>query len=183
MKKWEDKDKARGKPQPTYQIAYYKKYARWAKKQQTRLNARKIRAYIIQCRNLPAADAEGSCDPFIHMWDMDSNGDMLKDFRESQGENPSRRTCTSVIEDTLNPIYQQVLDLNYEVEDVDDKETWPPFIMDIYDRDMDFMTESVDYIGRCIVEPEDYIDVQMPDGEGAYDTVRHPTVLDQEYFE
>jgi hypothetical protein len=68
-----------------------------------RLHAVKIRAYVIQCRNLPAADAEGSCDPFIHMWDIDSDGDMLKDKEQTEAD--KRRTCTSVIEDTLNPIY------------------------------------------------------------------------------
>lgn len=141
-----------------------------------RLHAVKIRAYVIQCRNLPAADAEGSCDPFIHMWDIDSDGDMLKDKEQTEAD--KRRTCTSVIEDTLNPIYQEVLELNYEVEDIKNKETWPPFILDLYDQDMNFMTRSVDYVGRCVVEPENFVTVDMKTREGYYESFEHPTVVD-----
>jgi len=29
-----------------------------------------IRAYIYQCRDLPAADSNGTSDPFVKVWDM-----------------------------------------------------------------------------------------------------------------
>jgi len=29
-----------------------------------------IRAYIYQCRDLPAADSNGTSDPFVKIWDM-----------------------------------------------------------------------------------------------------------------
>jgi hypothetical protein len=70
------------------------------------------------------------------------------------------------------------LELNYEVEDINNKETWPPFIMDIYDQDYEFMTEEVDYIGRCVVEPEDMVEVEMKDNEGHLNKFMQPTVID-----
>jgi hypothetical protein len=29
-----------------------------------------IRAYIYQCRDLPAADSNGTSDPYLQVWDM-----------------------------------------------------------------------------------------------------------------
>lgn len=176
--KW---DPSSGKPEPAPMKAYFRGYKHWAKAQAKRLHAVKIRAYVIQCRNLPAADAGGSCDPFIHSWDIDSDGDMLKDKHAT--EQRKRKTCTSVIEDTLNPIYQEVLELNYEVENIKEKDTWPPFILDIYDQDMDFMTTSTDFIGRCVVEPEDMVQVEVEDDNGDKVETEHPTVITQEMFE
>jgi hypothetical protein len=37
---------------------------------QTKGQAVKIRAYIYQCRDLPAADSNGTSDPFVRIWDM-----------------------------------------------------------------------------------------------------------------
>ena len=75
-----------------------------------------------------------------------------------------------------------MLDLNYEVEDEDNKETWPPLILDIYDQDMNFMTESTDYIGRCTVEPEDVVKVEMMEDDKYVEKI-HPNVLDQKYLD
>ena len=52
------------------------------------MQAFKIRAYIFQCRDIPAADEDGSSDPFITAWNM-----------------PGEKVQTRVIEDTLNPIF------------------------------------------------------------------------------
>jgi Ca2+-dependent lipid-binding protein len=30
----------------------------------------KVRAYIYQCKDLPAADSNGTSDPFIKVWDI-----------------------------------------------------------------------------------------------------------------
>jgi hypothetical protein len=37
----------------------YKNYDAWKKKPQKRLDTKKIRAYVFQCRDLPAADSDG----------------------------------------------------------------------------------------------------------------------------
>ena len=47
----------------------------------------KVRAYIFQCRDLPAADSDGTSDPFLQIIDSDT---------------PKK---TAVINDNLNPIY------------------------------------------------------------------------------
>jgi hypothetical protein len=43
----------------------FKDYPSWKKKLSKRLNPIKIRAYIYQCKDLPAADSNGTSDPFI----------------------------------------------------------------------------------------------------------------------
>ena len=75
---------------------------------------KKVRAYIFQCRDLPAADSEGTSDPFLEVIDTDT---------------PQR---TLVINDNLNPIYYQAIDLMYEANSL---EELPPFIIDCYDED------------------------------------------------
>ena len=35
-----------------------------------RYQAIKIRAYVYQCKDLPAADSDGTSDPYIKIWDM-----------------------------------------------------------------------------------------------------------------
>ena len=42
----------------------------WKKGPSKRGNPIKIRAYIYQCRDLPAADSNGTSDPFVRVWDM-----------------------------------------------------------------------------------------------------------------
>ena len=48
----------------------FKDFDSWKKKVPKRSNPVTIRAYIYQCRDLPAADAEGTSDPFIEVWDI-----------------------------------------------------------------------------------------------------------------
>jgi hypothetical protein len=60
----------------------------WKKPPGKRCNPVKIRAYIYQCRDLPAADSNGTSDPFVKVWDM---SDETKQ--------------TEVIEDNTNPLY------------------------------------------------------------------------------
>lgn len=45
------------------------KERKYWKKVNKRLTAVKVRAYIYQARDLPAADAEGTSDPYIKVWD------------------------------------------------------------------------------------------------------------------
>ena len=44
----------------------------WKSKVPKRATPVKIRAYIYQCRDLPAADAEGTSDPYVEVWDTTS---------------------------------------------------------------------------------------------------------------
>jgi len=42
----------------------------WKNKPGKRGNPVTIRAYIYQCRDLPAADSNGTSDPYVKVWDM-----------------------------------------------------------------------------------------------------------------
>lgn len=116
----------------------FKEYKVWKKAPPRRIFARKIRAYIYQCRDLPASDANGTSDPYIEIWD--------KDVQTKK---------TRIIEDTLNPIYCQTLELNYEVESFKNKDTWPPIIFDCYDYDSKLVGDARDFMGRAIVQATD----------------------------
>ena len=65
----------------------FKDYPAWSQKMPKRLDAKKVRCYIFQCRDLPAADDDGSTDCFISIWNSDG-----------------KKLETKVVEDTLNPI-------------------------------------------------------------------------------
>ena len=43
----------------------FEDYPAWSKRPPKRLDAKKIRCYIFQCRDIPAADDDGSTDAFI----------------------------------------------------------------------------------------------------------------------
>ena len=86
----------------------------WGKRMPRRPGNLKVRAYVFQCRDLPAADSDGTSDPFLQFTDSDV---------------PQK---TAVINDNLNPIYYQAVDLMYEANSIDDL---PPFIIDCYDED------------------------------------------------
>ena len=116
----------------------FKDYPSWSKKVPKRSNPVKIRAYIYQCRDLPGADAEGTSDPFISVWDT----------------NPKPKK-TEVVEDNNNPLFYEVLELDYEVADQNDLESYPPFIFDAYDHDDELFDSTPDFLGRAVVEPED----------------------------
>jgi hypothetical protein len=78
----------------------YKNFDSWRKKVPKRSLPIKIRAYIYQCKDLPAADATGTSDPYIEVWDT------------------SEKTKeTDVCEDNNNPLFYEVLELDYEVMD------------------------------------------------------------------
>lgn len=110
----------------------------WNQKIASRLSAIKIRAYIYQCRDLPAADAEGTSDPYIEVWDLET-----------------KKKKTDTVFDNTNPLFYQAIDLEYEVENEDDVYTYPPFIFDVFDYDDDLFDKTPDFLGRAIVEPED----------------------------
>ena len=50
-------------------------------------------------------------------------------------------------------MYYEVLEFEYEVRDINDLESYPPFLLDLYDRD-EGMLDSDDFLARAIIEPE-----------------------------
>ena len=78
----------------------FKDHKMWKQKVPKRAQPVKIRAYIYQCRDLPAADSAGTSDPFIRVWDT----------------NPKPKK-TSVVEDNNNPLFYETIELDYEVDD------------------------------------------------------------------
>jgi len=60
-----------------------------------------------------------------------------------------------VIEDSTNPLFYQVIDMEYEVRDELDVWSFPPFILDVFDQDAELFDSSDDFLARCIVEPEE----------------------------
>ena len=97
----------------------------------------KIRAYIYQCRDLPAADSNGTSDPFVRIWDM---SDTVKE--------------TQTIFENNNPLFYEVKELDYEVRDINDFTTYPPMIVDVFDIDEHLIgKDTTDYIGRAVIHP------------------------------
>jgi Ca2+-dependent lipid-binding protein len=61
------------------------------------MGVKKVRAYIFQCRDIPAADSDGQSDPFIKLWDT-----------------TAEEKRTRVIEDNNNPLFYETLELTME---------------------------------------------------------------------
>ena len=99
------------------------------------MNCHKV--YIYSARDLPAADDNGTADPFIKVWDLAST-DKKTDY----------------IEDNTNPAYYQTLELEYETREKGYK-SFPPFILDVFDRDADLLDSTDDFMGRCVILPTD----------------------------
>lgn len=55
-----------------------KKKDPWNKKLKSRLDSYKMRISIYQCESLPAADSNGSCDPFIEVWTAEDEDKKIK---------------------------------------------------------------------------------------------------------
>jgi hypothetical protein len=104
----------------------------WGSRMPKRPGNLKARVYIYQCRDLPAADSDGTSDPFVVITDSDI----------------PQRTIT--IEDNLNPIFYQALDLIYEANNV---EEMPPFIIDCYDEDPGVAgtKPTSDFLNRAVI--------------------------------
>lgn len=113
----------------------FREYNAWSQQPDKRAIPVKIRAYIYQCKDLPAADSNGTSDPYLKIWDMSEN--------EKQ---------TKVIDDNTNPLFFEVVELEYEVRKMNDLSGYPPFIIDLYDRDYGLL-ETDDYLGRAVIQP------------------------------
>jgi len=104
----------------------FRKERAWKKDPNRRAIPVTVRAYVYQCKDLPAADSDGNSDPFCVAWDI----------------NDQKPKKTQVIEDNCNPLFYEVLELDYEVRDINDLKTYPPFIIDIFDHDAGNLTNS-----------------------------------------
>lgn len=111
----------------------FKKFDSWKKDPPKRMGVQKVRAFIFQCRDVPAADDDGQSDPYIKIWDQSKDG--------------GKRT--KMIEDNLNPLFYEAIELSYEANKPEDL---PPFLLDIYDWDM---VGGDDFIARSIIKIED----------------------------
>ena len=112
---------------------------------------KKVRAYIFQCRDLPAADSDGTSDPFLEFVDSDK---------------PQR---TEVVNDNLNPIYYEAVELMYEANTVQEL---PPFIIDCYDEDQSLIGKNdCDYLARATIYYKDALEKGVVTEE---DTVPRP---------
>ena len=99
---------------------------------------KKVRAYVFQCRDLPAADSDGTSDPFLEFIDSDK---------------PQR---TVVVNDNLNPIYYSAIEMMYEANS---NEELPPFIIDCYDEDETLVGKNdADFLARATIYYKDAIE-------------------------
>lgn len=112
----------------------FQKYPAWAKKPPRRVGAFVLRCMIFQCRDLPAADSDGSSDPFVKIFN--TNGDDV---------------VTSVIEDNTNPIFMECKDIG--IDFLDDKKFTdaPPVVLDVLDSDEGMISTTADFLGRAII--------------------------------
>mmetsp|Transcript_108930 Transcript_108930/g.150663 ORF Transcript_108930/g.150663 Transcript_108930/m.150663 type:complete len:285 (+) Transcript_108930:1299-2153(+) len=113
----------------------WSQYDAWKKSPPRRLAAWKVRAHIYQCKDIPSADEDGSCDPFISIWNPDG-----KDIK------------TKSITDSLNPIIYEVLEVYYDYDDIKNS---PPIILNIWDFDDELIGSSKDYLGRAVIYLKD----------------------------
>lgn len=109
----------------------YKTFDAWKKPPPRRLGSKKIRCFLFQCRDIPAADEDGSSDSYISVWNPNN-----EDLR------------TRKIEDSVNPIYYETIEMTYDFSDL---ETAPPIILNIWDYDSGIMDSTDDFLGRSVI--------------------------------
>lgn len=103
---------------------------------------------------MPAADSDGTSDPFLEITDSDI----------------PKRTIT--INDNVNPIYYQALDLIYEANKNEDL---PPFIIDCYDEDQTLVGKNdQDYLARATIYLQDGENKNWNDVDVMQKPVWHP---------
>lgn len=113
----------------------------WNKKKQRRPESAKVRCYLFQCKDLPAADEDGASDPKVAIFNsvhQDKEDRMLKEMVE-----------TEMIENNCDPMFYELLELNI---DFNKDEDLPPFIFDVYDIDATLIgKDDRDYLGRAVI--------------------------------
>jgi hypothetical protein len=82
-----------------------------------------------------------------------------------------------VIEDNVNPLYYEVVELEYEVRDINDLESYPPFIFDLFDQDNELLNSNGQYLARAIITPKECAIVLPKD----YETCKQHTQKSCQY--
>ena len=86
-----------------------------------------------------------------------------------------------MVEDNNNPLFYEVLELDYEVFEQTDLRTYPPFIFDVYDYDEGLLIDSPpQFLGRCLVEAHDCARLEKHE-DGS--VVKHKSLILQSEFE
>lgn len=112
----------------------FKDLPAWNKKIEKRFELVNVRCYIYQCKDLPAADEDGASDPYIKVWD--TTGEPKK---------------TKVIEDNINPLFFEIIDLQFEVRNLSQISCYPPIIFEVYDEDKGTFGTTSDFLGKTTV--------------------------------
>ena len=79
---------------------------------------------------MPAADSEGTSDPFVEVWTTDKN-----------------KSRTPVVDDNCNPIFFSTLEVYYDFTMPSEA---PPIVLNIWDKDEGILATD-DFIGRAVV--------------------------------
>ena len=83
---------------------------------------------------MPPADADGVSDPLVQILSH-SSADVV----------------TDVVDDNLNPIFLSCKTIDYHLRDKNNLEDAPPIILNVYDVDDGFITDSWDHLGRAVI--------------------------------
>jgi len=136
----------------------FKTYDAWRKPPPRRLGSKKIRCFLFQCRDIPAADEDGASDSYISVWNPNN-----EDLR------------TRKIEDSVNPIYYETIEMLYDFADLDSA---PPVILNIWDYDDALMDSTDDFLGRAVIylnDPKTSTNIRdFGDDEAKYNGVPMP---------
>ena len=116
------------------------------KKLPTRPVAKKVRAFIYQCKDLTPTDNNGLADPFIRLWTKNKTAKKTK-----------------VIEKSLSPIFYEVRDFDIDIFISADKKDdpkelinhCPPVIFDIWDKDYGTFGDVDQFISRATLSLKD----------------------------
>jgi len=133
----------------------FKTFDAWKKPPPRRLGSKKIRCFLFQCRDIPAADEDGASDSYISVWNP--NNEELR---------------TRMIEDSVNPIYYETIEMLYDFSDLDSA---PPIVLNVWDHDDALLDSTDDFLGRAVIYLQDAsTNLEFGDDESKYNEVPKP---------
>lgn len=117
-------------------------YPAWPAKVPKRPIDYTLRVFCWQARDLPIADESGKSDPFISISDCEG----VKN--------------SSVVYDSVNPIFFECLECSYEANKGESKEDislteFPPIICELFDQDEGITGHTFDYLARATIRLAD----------------------------
>ena len=111
----------------------FDQYPNWNSSIPKRLSSFNLRCFIFQCRDLPPADAEGTSDVYLSVWNQ--TGETVQ---------------TKVIHDNLNPIFYEAKEIQLNIGDLS---TAPPIVFNVWDKDEDLLDlDDDDYLGSARID-------------------------------